>query len=81
MFDLFRSRQKAVRYLLGAVLGVIALSMVITLIPGIGTPSTKADDPTLAQIGGHKLTAQEVMIVAANNRPRPRCWVCICPSW
>jgi peptidyl-prolyl cis-trans isomerase D len=71
MFDLFRSRQKAVRYLLGGILGVIALTMVITLIPGIGTPSAKSDDPTLAEIGGHKLTAQEVMIVAANKQIPP----------
>ena len=53
MFDLFRSRQKAVRYFLGAILMVIAVSMVITLIPGYGTSANNTSaDPVIADIGG-----------------------------
>jgi peptidyl-prolyl cis-trans isomerase D len=59
MFDLFRSRAKAVRYLLGALLGLVALSLVITLIPGYGTPSAPSEQ-VVAEIGGEALTVREV---------------------
>jgi peptidyl-prolyl cis-trans isomerase D len=67
MFDLFRSRDKAVRYLLGALLGLVALSMVITLIPGYdGISAGSSQNPVIAKVGDDTVTSQEVRIVLQN---------------
>lgn len=59
MFDLFRRRDKAVRYLLTALLVIVALSMVTYLIPGSGMMGGP-DDPVVAEIGDEALTVHEV---------------------
>jgi len=61
MFDLFRSRAKAVRIMLGAMLGVIALSMLVYLIPGTGmTTAADSGDQVVAEIGRSNITVSEV---------------------
>jgi len=62
MFDLFRSRAKAVRILLGAMLGIIALSMLVYLIPGTGMTTTAADsgDQVVAEIGKSNITVAQI---------------------
>ncbi|HEY1207168.1 MAG: peptidylprolyl isomerase [Bryobacteraceae bacterium] len=50
MFDLFRSRAKAVRIFIGALMVLIALSMVTYLIPG-GFGNQGSQDQVLAEIG------------------------------
>ena len=48
MFDLFRSRDKAVRILLGALLVLVALSMLTYLIPTYDTGSGSPDGQVVA---------------------------------
>jgi peptidyl-prolyl cis-trans isomerase D len=60
MFDLFRSREKSVRILLGVLLGLVALSMLVYLIPGgPGAPGTGGQN-TVAVVGDDTITAQDV---------------------
>jgi len=60
MFDLFRSREKSVRILLGALLLIVALSMLTYLVPqyntGAPTPNT-----VVASVGKDEITSGEVM--------------------
>lgn len=69
MFDLFRSRAKAVRYLLGAVLLLVALSMVITLIPGFGSAPI-SQEGVVAEVGGDVITARDVQLAIHNIQRR-----------
>ena len=62
MFDLFRSRAKAVRYLLGAIMLLVALSMVVTLIPGFVGASYSSDSNIVAEIGDEVLTVRDVQV-------------------
>jgi peptidyl-prolyl cis-trans isomerase D len=68
MFDLFRSRAKAVRVLLGVMLGMVALSMLVYLIPGAGTTTTAdQNDQVVAEIGKDVLTLHDVELGIQNQ--------------
>jgi peptidyl-prolyl cis-trans isomerase D len=57
MFDLFRSREKSVRILLGVLLVMVAASMLIYLIPGGPTSGTSAGgENVIAAVGDQKIT-------------------------
>ncbi|HEV3198753.1 MAG TPA: peptidyl-prolyl cis-trans isomerase [Bryobacteraceae bacterium] len=59
MFDLFRSRDKAVRILLGGLLVVVAFSMLTYLVPSYNT-GANSSDVVVAEIGNEALTLPEV---------------------
>ncbi len=60
MFDLFRSREKSVRILLGALLVLVAASMLVYLIPGgPGGPSASGQN-VVAAVGGDTITTNDV---------------------
>jgi peptidyl-prolyl cis-trans isomerase D len=66
MFDLFRSREKTVRILLGALLLLVALSMLTYLIPSYGTGS-RASDQVVAEVGKEVITQTEVQRLIQNT--------------
>src|ERR1035438_7280221 len=60
MFDLFRSRDKAVRILLGAPLLMVAISMLTYLVPNYNPGGASSSDVVVAEIGNEALTLPEV---------------------
>src|SRR3984893_15985366 len=60
MFDLFRRRDKAVRIMLGGLLGMVALSMLVYLIPGSGMPTGSRNEQVVAHIGKDQITTRDV---------------------
>jgi len=73
MFDLFRSRDKAVRILLGGLLLMVAISMLAYLVPNYNTGASSTD-VVLAEVGGEVITltdAQKLVQSAMRNRQLP----------
>ncbi len=73
MFDLFRSRDKAIRIMLGAMLVLVALSMLTYLIPTYDT-GTSVSDQVVAQVGKEVITlpdVQKVVQSSMRNRQLP----------
>jgi len=62
MFDLFRRRDTVVRYVMGGLLGIVAISMLLYLIPGSGmnTGGGDTNGQVVADIGDQQITAAEV---------------------
>jgi len=66
MFDLFRSRDKAVRIALGALLVLVALSMLTYLIPSYNTGSSPTD-VVVAEVGEEQITLPDVQRLIQNT--------------
>src|SRR5690242_15414460 len=62
MFDLFRSREKSVRILLGALLVVVGLSMLTYLIPNYNSGGS-TNDVVVAEVGGEEITMPQIQRV------------------
>jgi peptidyl-prolyl cis-trans isomerase D len=62
MFDIFRSRDKAVRTTLTVLLGLVALSMVAYLVPGGVGGDTGGAEPVVAQVCDDNVTMREVQM-------------------
>lgn len=70
MFDLFRSRDKAVRIMLGGLLLLVALSMLTYLVPSYNTGSS-GSDVVVAEVGKDIITIPDVQqVVQLNTRGR-----------
>ena len=70
MFDLFRSRDKAVRILLGGLLVLVAFSMLTYLVPNYNTGST-GSDTVVAEVGKDTITLAETQrLIQATVRGR-----------
>lgn len=66
MFDLFRSRDKAVRIGLGVLLGLVALSMLTYLIPNYNTGGSTSD-VVVATVGNEEITLPVVQRLIQNT--------------
>jgi len=62
MFDLFRSRDKVVRIMLGGLLLVVALSMLTYLVPSYNLGGG-ASDQVVAEVGKQAITVPDVQQV------------------
>ncbi len=74
MFDLFRSREKSVRILLGGLLLLVALSMLTYLVPSYNTGAAGPSDSVVASVGGDTITTldmQKVIQGTLKNRQLP----------
>jgi len=66
MFDLFRSRDKAVRILLGGLLLVVAISMLTYLVPNYDTGSS-GSGAVVATVGSDQITSADVQKMVQNT--------------
>src|SRR5271156_4611717 len=68
MFDLFRSREKSVRVMLGVLLLLVAGSMLLYLVPSGPNSALLQGDNVLAEIGDQKITTDDVNRKVQNYR-------------
>ena len=71
MFDLFRSRDKAVRILLGGLLLLVGFSMLTYLVPNYNNGGPSGSDTVIAEVGKDSITLAEAQrLIQATVRGR-----------
>ncbi|HUI79878.1 MAG TPA: peptidyl-prolyl cis-trans isomerase [Bryobacteraceae bacterium] len=81
MFDLFRRRDRAVRILLGAILVMVAASMLLYLIPNYDTGSGNNPDQVVATVGKETITVSDVQKVVQSTMRNQRLPAEIIPNY
>src|SRR4051812_19694194 len=59
MFNLFRSKGRGVKIMLGGLLFMVALSMLLYLVPNYADPNQTSGDPVVLQVGSRKVKMSE----------------------
>jgi len=81
MFDLFRRRDRAVRILLGAILLMVAASMLLYLVPNYDTGNTSSPDQVVAQVGKETITVNDIQKLIQSNLRNQRLPAEIIPNY
>lgn len=68
MLKLFRNQGKALRWIMGSLLFLIAASMIITLIPNVFGPADPTSGDVLAEIDGMAVTTRDVDVELRQQR-------------
>src|SRR5215475_13395621 len=74
MFDLFRSREKTVRIMLGGLLLLVAVSMLTYLIPSYNNGTGAGSEAVVAKVGNETVTladVQRLVQTTMRNRQLP----------
>src|SRR5689334_10386829 len=77
MLNIFRKSQTLVKVIFGVILGLVVITMTITLIPGLtGDINDLAGNPVVAEVSGDKITEfdvqQSLQQVSTRNKIPPQ---------
>lgn len=84
MFNFFRSKGRAAKFLLSGVLGLVALSLLLYLVPNYYGDPQNAINPVLLEAGGRKVTFQQATSeyqAFARERIPPQMMGVYFPQW
>jgi len=81
MLNLFRQREKFVRWVLGGLLVLICIGMTMTLIPGfLSGPGFGTGSDTIAIVEGHKISATQLDQALQQEEQQEQIPASFCPT-